>query len=537
MAAREGQGLQIAVIIFAMLTILLAITTYMFYAQASTAAREKEAATKQLNDERATNNKLMYRVLAMKYVLGMPGVTMQEVDLQKGKVGGDDQEVTDILTRFNSDMAAVGDQVGEGETKSYGGLVKALFAAVQRKHASAADAIQQSKQAQTDKDATAKREKDRADTAEANATKSQSQLDAELAKYNEDRAKLTKTNEQLQADLDAKAKTTKVAIDDAAKKADKASTEAKQLQTTVDFQEQRIFQLNRELGKETDPLDKPDGRIVHVNQAQKRAWIDLGKADGLTRQMSFSVFDQGLTAVANAKPKARIEVVQISDDHMAEARIVQDKVSDLIQPGDVVFTPAWSPGEHVRFALCGKMDIDGDRLDDYDLIRNVISLNGGVIDAELRPDGTRTGTISVNTRYLVLGEAPDVSADNPNAQNAINAYSETVKEAERHAVLKRSPKELLVMMGWKSEERTIPLSGSRGGAFQKRGPGKAEPGAASTGAPTGAANPTTDAGTAPATQPAAGQPVDPFAAPPAGAAPMPTRPAPDADPFAAPPPR
>ena len=44
MAAREGQGLQIAVIIFAMLTIILAITTYIFYAQYQTTAKDAEAA-------------------------------------------------------------------------------------------------------------------------------------------------------------------------------------------------------------------------------------------------------------------------------------------------------------------------------------------------------------------------------------------------------------------------------------------------------------------------------------------------------------
>ena len=41
---REGQGLQIAVIIFAMLTIILAVTTYIFYAQGQTAMKEKDEA-------------------------------------------------------------------------------------------------------------------------------------------------------------------------------------------------------------------------------------------------------------------------------------------------------------------------------------------------------------------------------------------------------------------------------------------------------------------------------------------------------------
>ena len=93
MAAREGQGLQIAVIIFAMLTILLAITTYIFYAQGQTAMKERDAAQAETGNANALADKYLYRVLALKYVLGMPGVDPQQIDLQKAK-SGEDSEVT-----------------------------------------------------------------------------------------------------------------------------------------------------------------------------------------------------------------------------------------------------------------------------------------------------------------------------------------------------------------------------------------------------------------------------------------------------------
>ena len=59
MAAREGQGLQIAVIIFAMLTIILAITTYIFYASAATAKKERESAVAQAGQKQMEINKLV----------------------------------------------------------------------------------------------------------------------------------------------------------------------------------------------------------------------------------------------------------------------------------------------------------------------------------------------------------------------------------------------------------------------------------------------------------------------------------------------
>src|SRR6476620_9447615 len=109
MAKREGQGLQIAVIIFAMLTIILAITTYIFYAQSQTAQKDLDTKTKALNEKQSQYDKLMYRVQAMNYVMGLKGVTMQEVDLAKSKAG-DDADVKEILDNFEKDVALVGEK-------------------------------------------------------------------------------------------------------------------------------------------------------------------------------------------------------------------------------------------------------------------------------------------------------------------------------------------------------------------------------------------------------------------------------------------
>ena len=92
---------------------------------------------------------------------------------------------------------------------------------------------------------------------------------------------------------------------------------------------------------------------------------------------------------------------------------------------------------------------------------------------------------------------------------------------------KISVEKLLSLMGWKAEERTFELAGSRGGGdFRKRLPGKTQPAA---GAPASeSAAPGTEA---PARRRAPAG-IDPFAAP---GAPAPAVP-PAADPFATSPP-
>ena len=112
-------------------------------------------------------------------------------------------------------------------------------------------------------------------------------------------------------------------------------------------------------------------------------WIDVGRADGLLRQTTFSVYDHDENGVSTATPKARIEVIALGD-RLSEARILEDTPANPIISGDVIHTPAWSPGQRVHFALAMKMDINKDRIDDYEMIKNIIQMNGGVIDAELQ---------------------------------------------------------------------------------------------------------------------------------------------------------
>lgn len=65
-----------------------------------------------------------------------------------------------------------------------------------------------------------------------------------------------------------------------------------------------------------------------------------------------------------------------------------------------------------HFAIVGTFDMDGDGKSDISLIRKLISINGGVIDAELDIQGILTGRLSPKTQYLCLGRLP-VEKDTP----------------------------------------------------------------------------------------------------------------------------
>jgi hypothetical protein len=527
MAGREGQGLQIAVIIFAMLTIILAITTFVFYSQAQTAEKERQTAVTNQGTAEDLNKKLLYRILALKHTLGMAEMT--EVDEAKSRVTGQkDDEVDGILANFATDMATYSAEAGAPGAANYRTLPAYLLGAIARKNVSVADANDQTKQIQVAKDTDFTAQKNRADAAEAARDTARDDLGKEKTAFDTAKAAIDAEKNKIAAQITTDKAKAKAEFDKVAKERDAYVAQASDLQNTITIQKDRLETLEK---SQVDLFENPDGKITWVNQKQQLVWLNLGRADGLMRQTNFSVYDHDENGVSNAEPKARLEVIRIVGDHLAEARILEDLPSNPILPGDIVHTPSWSSGQRIHFALAGMMDINKDGVSDFDLVKNIILLNGGVIDAELREDGTRgPGTITVNTRYLVLGELPNEKS----TQKAVDEFSKIRTEADNAGTAKIDVQRLLEMMGWKAEERTVELAGSSGtGEFRKRSPGKKAPATPAT-TPAPAAGPATETPSPAPADPFGGPAADPFGGPaPAPARPMPM-PAAEPDPFGTP---
>ncbi len=63
--------------------------------------------------------------------------------------------------------------------------------------------------------------------------------------------------------------------------------------------------------------------------------------------------------------------------------------------------------DSTRFAIAGQIDVDTDGKTDIELLRQLIQLNGGVIDAELDINGKIKGQLHPDTVYLIVGQFPD----------------------------------------------------------------------------------------------------------------------------------
>ena len=131
-------------------------------------------------------------------------------------------------------------------------------------------------------------------------------------------------------------------------------------------------------------------------------------------------------------------------------------VNPITSGDDVVYSPIWEVGSPVRFALTGFMDIDGDEVSDRALIRRLITLNGGLIDAEVDDDGKRTGEITVNTRYLVTGDEPSSKATDA----VLSANTQIRDEAKDAGVTLISLDRLLSDIGYQQVSKSVALGES-----------------------------------------------------------------------------
>ncbi len=440
MAARENQGLQIALIIFVMLTIVLIVTTYLFFSKFQE-EREKSKALTAENSKATT----------------VAAAARDESDAYKTTIGAESKDNKDsIAARTKKDFDTHGKSIPEAN-QNYRYLVEQLGSELKNANTRITELTA------SEAELTAKIKLDEADKVKEmeKYTATVATTADELVKRSKDfdkaRGEITSGEAKLKDKFDSKRKEfedlTKKSNADVARLSEESVKLTKRLQDK--YEEEQRGQRANEL---------PDGKIVKVDQRARTAWINRGSADGLRRQTSFSVFDADDSNPLEGSRKGKIEVVRLVADHMAEARIVDDDLSNPLMQGDPIFSPTWEPGRTEHFALAGRMDIDKDGKSDLQRVRDLIVVNGGIIDEEVGDDDQKTGQMSINTKYLVLGEPTIVEGKTKN-------YSDAQSEAQLLGVKTIKLDEFLNYLGYKAEDRTVNLGkGAQARDFKPRLP-------------------------------------------------------------------
>jgi hypothetical protein len=447
MAGRESQGLQIALIIFVMVTVVLAVLTFVFYRSAEQRKKELAAAKEQKQAADQNFNLENFKVQYLKHILG--AAPLDEAGFNEVKTAVvTDEEMSSINDLYEQHMATYGEPYQSGETiTNYRDLLPNLAMALRERNVANSQLTEQVNQLNAENQQLQQDEKQRTEEAVANLQKARNDLAKRMQDFQKNRDDLaTQQQSQLSTFKQALVKE-QTRVTDAQKSEAERQGEMKKMQVVIDQQRQALQLFD------TEEFETPDGKVLWVNQRTQTAWIDLGSADGLRRQTLFSVFGQEATGVTDAERKASIEVVKVINEGLAEARIVYDDPANPILPGDVVFSPAWRPGRRVHFALAGLLDIDGDGKSDRDLVRNLITASGAVIDADVTERGASEGAITSTTRYMVKG-GPPLDLKDP---KAVAAWNKINQDARQLGVQIITLDQLLDQMGYKAEVRTVPL--------------------------------------------------------------------------------
>lgn len=439
MASSENQGLQIALIVFVMLTILLSVTTFMFFREYDEASRKAaEDATKATKAGQAEREAIdMAREL--RKILGVPEAAT----------------LSDVQKTHEEDMKKYA-ATAQDDSKFYHQALEFLGQTLNTRTAeliAARDAIQQEQSA---REKVEKAKQEQVAAAEQNAQKAEADLAAAKKTFEDDRKRMTDDMADLQRQLKDKNDAMTELADSTKKQIDELSKKETDLGRTNEALNIKIRDLDPTIGFEV-----PDGKIVWVDQGTRSAYVNVGRADGLLPQTLFSVVAGDEQVGKNQRTKGRLEVTRILDAHFAECRILEDKLIDPLLEGDKIYTPLWHPGRAESFAIVGFIDLDKDGSDDRELVRDLIRLNGGSIDAEdviSGPDaGKQIGKLNLNTRYLIMGEAPKDS------QVHSKAYSTMIKDAREMGVREISVSKFLDQVGWKNPKDTL-VYGRRGNA-------------------------------------------------------------------------
>lgn len=433
MAARQDQTQQIALIVFAILLVLFLGLTYWFYKQSSDAFQQLSAMESEKNEAQTqfrrfqANNDQVLQLMGFEQQADWDKVQEQVKD-DMDRMGAtlpeakrNYREVLQVIYEENQQIAAA-QAVDKEKIKS----LEQTLAGIEAGHQAQITRLEADK-AKVEQEAAANRNQFTA--ARAALDKSQKELADQIAKQTAD-------FEKARAEL--------VALKDAAEE------EAADRQKTID-------KYLAERAQEEFSFEVADGRVTYVNQANNIAWINLGSSDSLRRQVTFSVYDTEETDAGKAEKKGAIEVVRMLSEHMAECRVTDDNPRNPILPNDYIYSPVWHAGRPQHFALTGFIDLNGDGRSDLQLAKDLIELNGGIVDASPNPEtNEQEGELTIDTRYMVFGERSEKVND-----GAIRKTWEDMHDrANALGVELISVIDFANQMGYKPEDKTVGLGAS-----------------------------------------------------------------------------
>ena len=434
-AANDSQGLKIAVAVFVMLTVILAVTTYFAYSAYDKAEARLVTTEGKLKTSEAGADLALRQVESLqKETVGARATDADNFKTEiKNELKKVDDELKDLVDQVNAAITkaqasgASGQELEDSKAKvleiaaAYRSEPnKTLLSALSRSTDLLKNlALLNNELALTYVDV--KRSLEGANgvnsqkiaVVEKGLNDSKTDLTTEHDKHEKERASLIAKVDQYQtenakqaSDISALTAKLRQVEDDLTKKLIESVSQVRTLRERVE--------------KSDTILDTPAGVVTYVDYVSGEVHTNLTFNKGARPQMLMSIFDKKSPGLPTDKPKGTIELLKVSNNGSV-ARIV--KTENDVNPmkvGDLVYSAAWSPNDPQLFALIGKIDMNRDGKDDRQDLKRLIEAAGGKVVYDLPPpgEGKETGKLTGREAWFVTDEREplvSLSVDNSGA--------------------------------------------------------------------------------------------------------------------------
>lgn len=413
----KSQGLIITLIIFIIISLGLGVVSYFMsqgYKETTVKFNESEEKLKKAEGEIRTLNANLDKV---KEKIGYPALNPEELLAEMDK----------SLQDAKGDLTDV--------PKDYKGALEELARNAQAKSTELVEAQRQRDDYMAKLEEANKTMQVQKDEFDAKVTSLDADFKTQIAAAASRNDELNARNEKLVKEVDdIKIEAKKTNEAERVKVADANETAAAIAEINVSLRG-KLDQMTRA------DFDVPDGKIIYVDQLNKKVRLNIGRAEDLRLLTTFGVFPFNALELGELKSKGSIEIVRIIGEHESEGRILTDEMLNPVLPGDLLYTPLWKSGEKIKFALDYFLDIDNDGVSDIDTLVNLIRSSGSEVAAWIDDKGEIKGEIKPDVTYMIVGDGDiidllenDHSKDQGVKDNIQKAHMSMLEQSRNNSV-------------------------------------------------------------------------------------------------------
>jgi len=403
MAAQNNTGMIITLSVSMVLTVALAVFTWMTYRTNTDLAQKSADLEQRAGKAESELRNQMAQVASLKQVISGSDKNPAEA------VEKDVAETVDQVKKTISTIAGDGSDSNPGLESA---LVKTAAEHNLQKY-SADDRMAQLNQKAFELQKTIERRDSDVQTQKDATLRLEEELRKQEAQKSEQLASMKKLVDELREEQNAlqeRFNTTTTQKD----------REIDDLREDLDARRNTIVVLRQKLFEQEDlSFDKADGAVKFVDQDSQKCYINIGSLKKIQEGATFSVYTKSNNGVGRRNTedvKGKIEVVSIMGPNLSEARIVQQDMARPLAAEDPIYSPLFAAGRELRIAVVGNLDFDGNAGSDADEFRRVVERAGAVISVQTSPKGELLdgkgqplndelkSRISEQTRFLVVAD-------------------------------------------------------------------------------------------------------------------------------------